>query len=271
MNKPIYDYGYGSNWKDAYVIKKEGYYTSVAKFHEHNFYEINLILSGNVRILLSDRTEEGCGCRMVLTRPDTPHFISCKPDTLYSRIYLLFSDDFIADYIPEWKKLSLSFGKCGQILTLNEEQKNVCLEIIEKINNETDSMRKRLLILYLLSYISDFSEASHFEKAPSYLIDVLSYIEQNYTKRITASDLAENFYVGRTTLMTSFKKYTGSTLNQYIVHFRLKKALTLIKNGKTQQEAAELCGFNDGSTLIKSFKKNFGTTPKKYLEKEPLI
>ncbi len=271
MKNPLYDYGYGSDWKDVHISKKSGYYSSVADFHEHNFYEINLILSGNVRILLSDRTEEASECRMVLTKPDTPHFISCKPDTLYSRIYLLFSEEFIADYIPEWKQLSLLFGKKGQILTLNEEQKDFCLDIMEKIQKETDNLRKRLLILYLLSYIGDFSEINRPEKAPSYLIDILSYINENYADKITALSLAERFYMGRTTLVTSFKKYTGSTLNQYIVHLRLKKAISFIKDGKTLQEAAELCGFNDSSTLIKSFKKNFGTTPKKYIEKGPML
>ena len=47
-----YDYGYGKIWKDIYVERKEGYKTSVVDYHEHEFYEINLILSGNVKVLL---------------------------------------------------------------------------------------------------------------------------------------------------------------------------------------------------------------------------
>ena len=78
-NNGIYDHGFGETWNDVFVHLREGYYTSVTDYHEHDFYEINLILSGNVRILLGDRSEQGAGKCMVLTRPNTPHYISCEP------------------------------------------------------------------------------------------------------------------------------------------------------------------------------------------------
>ena len=40
----IYDYGFGTVWSDVHVSYREGYYTSVTDYHEHSFYEINLIL-----------------------------------------------------------------------------------------------------------------------------------------------------------------------------------------------------------------------------------
>ena len=95
--KRLYDYGFGTAWKTVHVEKREGYYTSVTDFHEHDFYEINLILSGNVKILLKDSFEMGGENKVVLTGPNTPHYILCQSDTLYSRLYVLFTEEFIAN------------------------------------------------------------------------------------------------------------------------------------------------------------------------------
>ena len=114
----LYDQGLGKIWHDVYVNYREGYSTSVTDYHEHEFYEINLILSGNVKILLGDRFEEGSQNRIVLTRPGTPHYISCTSDVLYSRLYLTFTCEFVEDRIPEWHDLSFLFGQSGTVITL---------------------------------------------------------------------------------------------------------------------------------------------------------
>ncbi len=66
--------------------------------------------------------------------------------------------------------------------------------------------------------------------------------------------------------MTEFKKYTGSTLNDYIIHCRLKNAVSLLYKGTAEQQIEEKCGFGDVSNLIRCFKRVYGTTPKKYLK-----
>lgn len=66
--------------------------------------------------------------------------------------------------------------------------------------------------------------------------------------------------------MTGFKKYTGTTLNEYLLRCRLKAAVELLQNGKNEQQTAEECGFTDACNLIRSFKRHFGITPKKYLK-----
>ncbi|MBQ8232365.1 MAG: helix-turn-helix transcriptional regulator [Lachnospiraceae bacterium] len=262
--------GYQVYWDNLYVDYREGYYTSVVDFHQHDFYEINLIRSGNVKILLKDRIEQGIRCRLVLTRPGTPHYILCKPDTLYSRAYLLFSNQFIADYVPEWKQLLTVFGKNGQIITLTDEQKDFYETLIKNIHAENDLFRQRLLILYLLSHISQFTSQDEqtYAKSPPYIMDALTYISEHYAEKIVAEELAKNLHISRTTLLTAFKKYTGNTLNNYLINYRLKKAVYWLRDGKTLQETAEICGFSDSSTLARSFKRYFGVSSRLYLSRK---
>ena len=112
----IYDYGFGVEWNDVLVTRRDGFYTSVTDYHEHDFYEINLILSGNVKILMKNRFEEGTQNRIVLTPPQTPHYISCKSDVMYSRLYLVFTRSFISNYFPEYDLLFSTFGKNGKVV-----------------------------------------------------------------------------------------------------------------------------------------------------------
>ena len=263
-----YDREYPTDWKDVLVKYRESYYSPVADFHEHTYYEINLILSGNVNILLGNQAQEGAQSRIVLTKPHTPHYVTCKPDELYSRQYLLFTDEFLAGYIPEWQQIKELFGDGGRIVVLTPEQRDFCKRTIDRIKDETNPMRQKLLILYLMSYIGDFSgEVLEQNATPSYVLDALAYIEAHYAEKITAAALAGRLYVGRTTLMIAFKRYTGSTLNEYIVQCRLKNAIGMMANGCTEQMAAEACGLGDVSGLIRGFKRTFGLTPRQYMRR----
>lgn len=267
MIHKAYEHGYGTKWEDFLIQCKEAYSTSVTDFHEHEFYEVNFILSGNVNILLKDKMEQGTGSFVVLTSPGTPHYISCKSDTLYKRQYLLFSRQFIANYVPEWDQLSAVFGKNGMIIRMNEERTAWCEEVLKQIACESERFRQRILILYLLSRLLEWTDRceENPNQTPDYIMKTLAYIEEHYNERLVAADLASRFYISRTTFMTAFKKYTGITLNEYIFSCRMKQAIILLKAGKTQQEVAEYCGFNDSSSLNRAFQKRYHMTPRQYV------
>ena len=66
--------------------------------------------------------------------------------------------------------------------------------------------------------------------------------------------------------MHKFKACTGYTLHNYINNKRLIKANELIRNGISMSEAAQQCGFNDYSSFVRAFKRQFGLSPKNYLK-----
>jgi AraC-like DNA-binding protein len=264
----LYDYGFKKVWNDVFIAHREGYYTSVTDYHEHDFYEINLILSGNVKILTNDCFEEGKENRIVLTRPHTPHYISCCSDTLYSRIYLVFTDSFIVNYFPDWKDLSHIFGESGRIITISPDEAKYIKQLLEQIELEDELLGKRLLVLYLLHKISKLitTKGNYTRRPPDFIIEAISYIENNYHLKITAPVISKKLYIGRTKLLTDFKKHTGKTFGEYITICRLKNAILLLKENKTLEYIAEKCGFADSSGLIQAFKKYYNTTPYKYIK-----
>lgn len=258
--------GYGKWWSDIHTDTYEGYFPNMTDYHMHNYFEISIIISGNVNVLFTDKKESSTQSKVVLLRPFTPHYIYCEPDMLYSRVNITFSKTFVTDYVPEWQELSNVFGLNGSVLKISAEQCQQFVDIANKITLENDLFRKRILLLYLISLISQSAaENGDFSKMPYYISEALSYVSANYKEHILASTLADKLGVGRTTFMTAFKKYTGSTLGDYLNRCRIKNAIFCLQKGMNQQETAESCGLNDACNLIRCFKKEFGMTPRKYV------
>ncbi len=271
MSANIEHLGYGSEWHDFRIDTYEGYVSNMSDYHMHKYYEISIILSGNVKVLLPDSMQYGDKPRIVLTPPMTAHFMVCEPGMLYKRVNLLFSRAFVAEYIPEWKQILSVFQKSGQVIIPADGQISELYELCEKIKADTNLFRRRLLLMIFLSKICEFN-AEQTQKdvrmVPSYVIGALSYLHEHYNEKIVASELAAELGIGRTTLMTAFKQHTGSTICDYLCEYRLKKACALLQSGETQQTAAERCGFGDASNLIRAFRRRFGTTPGRYIREE---
>ena len=267
-----YDHGYGSEWKELLVYRREGYTTSVADYHRHEYYELNLVLSGNVRILLPDHSVETDRSHIILTAPGTPHYIACEPDRLYSRLYVCFSEAFVKDLLPQWQQLRQVFGENGAVVAVSSRGRELCRQIIEWLDAEADPLRQRLLICLLLSHVAEFAREGAVAAAPTpyYIIEALSHIREHYDRKLVAEELAQRLHIGRTTLMTAFKKHTGSTLNDYLAGVRLKQARRLLEEGFGVQETAERCGFADSGALIRAFRRAYGITPGKYLKQDKI-
>ncbi len=269
MKNPSYDHGYGQLWSDIFVEERKRYKTSVTDLHEHDFYEINLILSGNIRVITGNTSVEGTESKIVLSRPNTPHFVSCKPDVLYSSLYLVFTEQFIKTNDVQCLKLLSVFGENGTTFSLSPEQKDTYEGIIRAINAEDSLVRKKLLVFYLLSHIDEYLKKNTAQRnsIPQHIFEALTYIDSHYMEKIVAQDLADKMYIGRTTLMMQFKKHTGKTLHEYITACRLKNAIKLLLEGKSEFEAATHSGFSDSSALIQCFKREFEMTPMEYIKK----
>lgn len=160
----LYDYGFGVEWNDVFVTRRDGYYTSVTDYHEHDFYEINLILSGNVKILMKNHLEESTQNRIVLTPPQTPHYISCKSDVIYSRLYLVFTRSFISNYFPEYELLLTTFGKNGRVIQISKTETDYFKRLLEEIKEEPYLFGKQLLVYHLLLRISKLSDTNEHDK-----------------------------------------------------------------------------------------------------------
>ena len=110
---------------------------------------------------------------------------------------------------------------------------------------------------------------------PTRMVEALdNYIRENAGDDISNTEIGAIFGYHPFYVSKVLKDTKGVTLRQYIIAYRLKLAKKLLlESGKSINEVAEECGFNDPSYFTKTFKGAFGMTPKKYrdLSKEDFI
>lgn len=91
---------------------------------------------------------------------------------------------------------------------------------------------------------------------------VFSYIAENYSRKITLSELARLCCVNSSHLCRIFKKITGKTLVEYINEYRLSKVqLLLLTTDMNISEVAAQAGYADERYMMRRFKASYGFSP----------
>ena len=101
--------------------------------------------------------------------------------------------------------------------------------------------------------------------APDYLTEALSYIKENYKKKISVEELASIANLSVSHFFTAFKKAFGLSPIAYLNSYRLSLAAEMILNSKlTITEIASSVGINDSVYFNKLFRKSYQMSPVSY-------
>ena len=101
----------------------------------------------------------------------------------------------------------------------------------------------------------------------TYLKRAKRYVEDNYSFAITVSDIAYNVGLDRTYLYRLFMKYENISPSNYLINFRMKKAVEMLENPLISiSEISASVGFKDITYFYKVFLNKYKITPKKFRE-----
>jgi len=120
---------------------------------------------------------------------------------------------------------------------------------------------------YIINILSELLILTATNEAPSRFIpdfikSILKYIDQNFHTKITLDNLEKTFGVSKFHISKEFKKYTGTTIGEYITMSRLTNAKELLKySDLSVSEITYKVGFNQVSHFINLFKNREHTTP----------
>jgi len=122
-----------------------------------------------------------------------------------------------------------------------------------------------MLLLTQIKRATDAQTARslHAEK-PELLDRITNYVEEHYAQPITIGDLAKHFFVSSSTISHLFKHKLGVSFHRYLMQRRLIDAKTRIINGQRLEEVALQAGFSDYSGFYRSFRQQFGISPRQY-------
>ena len=102
-------------------------------------------------------------------------------------------------------------------------------------------------------------------KQLSLLYKVDSYVNRNYSSRITLDDIASHSGYSTYYFSHFFKEATGQNFSDYLILFRLERAMYMINTSqKSLTDIAFDCGFNSIRSFNRAFQNYLKTTPSEY-------
>ncbi|NHN31041.1 AraC family transcriptional regulator [Paenibacillus agricola] len=135
----------------------------------------------------------------------------------------------------------------------------------EHLWQETENnllMKQILLHLYRWQHEAQSSSASKHKQV---IARVISYIREDISRRISHQEIANHVQLSAEYLSSLFKKYTGTSIKQYMTAVRLERALHLLmETPMNVSQVAEALGYDNIYFFSKQFKDYYGAPPSHY-------
>lgn len=97
---------------------------------------------------------------------------------------------------------------------------------------------------------------------------VIKIIKMEYMNDLSLDYIAEKVNFAPAYLSYIFKKETGSNIIKHITDYRMKRAKSLLEEGKLKiVQVGRYCGYENQSYFNRLFKNYYGVTPKQFKEK----
>lgn len=247
-------------------------------FHYHDFNKILIFLQGDVTYTIEGKSYELAPFDFVLVRAGEIHRPVIHSKSVYERIILYLSPDFLSQYRNDDCDLEECFNLAAKasahVLRIPYFKGSALYHTIKALENSYEhpeeyaqELSQRLLLLQFMIHLnraalSDNLEFLETDTSDTKILDCLDYINTHLQENLTADVLADRFFVSKYYLMHSFKEETGRSMGSYITTKRLLLARQYIAGGMPSTQACYECGFHNYSTFYRAWKKLFGTSPK---------
>ena len=119
-----------------------------------------------------------------------------------------------------------------------------------------------------LNTIEDRQKRNEQARAIVKVMEILNpqvYLQENYTRPISVSELAEHASICERECLRCFRKILRLSPIQYLIRYRISRACILLKDTDLSVlEIASSCGFESPSYFTKTFRQHVGCTPRAY-------
>ena len=261
----------------TYHIKNEGRSFQIP-VHWHDELEIIYVKSGFLTVSISGENYIGTPGDAFVVSPGNLHFMGSQAGEvdyftfLFPLEYISFcTDDMLDDKLLE----PLNSGHLMINPRVKDSAKELCEQLIDIYmaeNDETESkitaqIKTKIILLQFILEMwkkgfvieNDTSGRNIVEK------EMVSYIQQNFTGKISLKEFGEQFHLSEKYISRYFKEHFHITLSQYITYLRLENAKQLLQDTDLSvTETAMQSGYQNVSYFIRSFKKTYGISPLKY-------
>lgn len=146
-----------------------------------------------------------------------------------------------------------------------ESERDGFIRMCNIFTSAEGSYRAQVSAMFKLVLLK-IAETTDENALPSRMVEELdNYIRENVGDEISNTEIGAIFGYHPFYVSKVLKDRKGQTLRQYIINYRLKAAMKMLKlTQKSINEIADECGFTDASYFTKTFRTTTGMTPKEY-------
>ena len=251
--------------------------------HRHDFFEIECTLRDAARHYIGGEWVEMHAGDICIVPPGALHNTYVYPDGIMLNIKIRRStfDNVFTNILQDKTALSEYFVKtlyspdycnsltfhCGDdpfisdlLLYLYEEQ----FSGKEYANKVIDGMILTFFAYLIQNYDDTLEFSTAINNSSERMIEIENYIRQNY-RAVTLKSTAEHFYLSPQYLSTIIKKQTGKSFTEIVRTIRLNRARDMLLNTRMKiDDICEAVGYRDTTQFIRTFRRQFGSTPKQY-------
>lgn len=243
--------------------------------HYHDFYEIFFFIDGNVDYWIDGSLYHLAPGDILLIHPTELHKpVPTAEIENYERIVLWINRNYLSEIKSGLLEDCFNRDKTtyNKVLRLSDEKKETLFSLAHQLCKEyySEEFAKEVisysLLLQILVQINRYSNsevlvASSKLSTPTFISDVLTYINEHYTEKLSLDTIANHFFINKYYLSHEFKNAVNTSLYRYITLKRLNTAYTLLGSGYPAYEVCNMCGFGNYTVFFRAFKSEFGISP----------
>lgn len=232
--------------------------------HWHDYYEFEIVLSGQARHIHNNTVSEiGAGCAYLMCYHDF-HSMTALTDLLLYKVHL--KKEFLSDKLADY----LEFHTCDCRFTAEETRE--IEEKLQKLEREAASDRPFCELLIrngieniLIALLRKQTNVSPNATLPPPIHQAVIYLNKHYREAVTLEEMAQTLSLSPNYFGQLFKAEVGTTFHKYLNTLRLKFACDLLSSSALSvKEIAFASGYNSLEYFMYIFKNQLNMTPTQY-------
>lgn len=248
--------------------------------HTHNYYEFYFFLEGSVSIQVGEKIHPLRFGDLILIPPEIAHCPLFHDHTVpYRRFVLWISKDYCSHllsissdygYLLQYVQIHKSYIFHNDQISFNTIQ-SMLLRLLEELHADRFG-REAQIPLYINDLLLHLNRMIHERNYPkekntdsSLYQNVVTYIEDHIEENLSLDRLAGIFFVSKYYIAHTFKENFGMSVHQYITKKRLTLCKEAILGNQNITDTYFSFGFGDYSSFYRAFKKEYGISPKEFL------
>lgn len=245
-----------------------------SEWHSHEVYELLYCRQGNGHIVFNNRNIPIQKGRFILILPNKRHrFLFGHGESAVLKILCLTAADaaiYLSSSLSNWIRNIENTDAVISDHTKDAEIDDILTKIPDLLGetkkNELDIIWSRIGLILAIHFKNQRladpkSQGRHGGKVSA----ICSWIDNHLEEQLNLDMIASEFGMSRSLLTKEFRKYTNTSVVEYMNIRRLQRAGSILSETKKSiTDAALESGFSNIGNFYRKFKELYGVTPSEF-------